>query len=79
MANSWGVATLNFDPPIRNAPQHGYAPISSPAFNGETIHNPVIFHKPEMKGRLLAGSVQYIDKPLKAMDIVFDVIEDMTE
>jgi hypothetical protein len=32
-----------------------------------------------MKARLLNGTIQYIDKPLRMTDIVFDVLEDLTE
>lgn len=78
VANAEGSAIVEFDPPIRNAPATDRSSITG-LHLGETIHNPVIFYKPEMKARLVAGTVQYIDKPLKAMDIVFDVVEDMTE
>jgi len=77
-ASKEGHVILEFDPPIRNAPvtDRMWAIGNT---SGETMHNPVIFHKPELKARLMAGTIQYVDKPLKAMDIVFDVVEDMTE
>jgi hypothetical protein len=73
-----GHALIEFDPPIRNNPIHA---ITVPAGNGdeETMHNAVVFHKPEMKASLLNGTIQYIDKQLQMNDIVFDVLEDLTE
>jgi len=73
-----GYAIVEFDPPIRNAPvtDRSYA-ISS--HEGETMHNPVIFHQPEMKARLVAGTIQYVDKAVKYTDITFEIIEDMTQ
>jgi len=73
-----GSAIIDFDPPIRNAPVPDRFPVLA-SFVGETMHNPVIFHNPEMKGRLLSGTIQYTDKPLRATDISFEVLEDMTE
>jgi hypothetical protein len=43
------------------------------------MHNPVIFDRPEMTARLLGGTVQYIEKPLQLTDVVFEVIEDLSE
>jgi len=75
-----GWAILEFDPPIRNAPTTDRSnTVVSANHLGETMHNPVIFHQPEMKARLVAGTVQYVDKPLKVTDIIFDVIEDLSE
>jgi len=73
-----GWAEIEFDPPIRNAPATDRSFITG-NHRGETLHNAVIFHQPEMKARLVGGTIQYIDKSIKAMDVVFDVIEDMTE
>jgi hypothetical protein len=73
-----GGAFIEFDPPIRNAPATDRSNITG-THRGETMHNPVIFHKPELKARLVAGTIQYIDKSLMTTDIVFDVIEDMIE
>ena len=73
-----GYALLEIDPPIRNAPIPSRT-AKTGSHSGQAMHNPVIFQYPEMKGRLMNGSIQYIDKPLKAMDIVFDVLEDLTE
>lgn len=73
-----GWVVLEFDPPIRNAP----VPDRSWAQQdhlGETMHNAIIFHQPEMKARLVNGTIQYPDAPLKSMNLTFDVIEDMTE
>jgi hypothetical protein len=78
VAHREGWAELEFDPPIRNAPVKDYSWIQQD-HEGETLHNPVVFHRPEMKARLVNGTIQYIDKPLKLTDIVFDVIEDLTE
>ncbi len=73
-----GSAILPIDPPIRNAPVTARSyPVSD--HKGQTMHNPVIFADPEMKGRLLGGTVQYIEKPLQLADVVFEVIEDLTE
>jgi hypothetical protein len=77
-ANREGSAILEFDPPIRNAPVPDRS-WRQQQHLGETLHNPVIFHKPEMKARLINGTIQYIDKPLKMTDIVFDVMEDLAE
>ena len=76
-ASREGSAILEFDPPIRNTPVTDRSWAQQDNL-GETLHNPVIFHKPEMKARLVNGTIQYIDKPLKSTDIIFDVIEDMT-
>jgi len=73
-----GYVELNFDPPIRNAPETNRSWQQS-GHLGETIHNPVIFHQPEMKVRLINGTIIYTDKSLKATDLNFDIIEDMTE
>jgi len=73
----WGV--LEFDPPIRNAPEPLLvAKNAATNFLGETMHNAVIFNNPEMTCRLVNNTIQYIEKPLKLTDIVFDVIEDLT-
>jgi len=77
-ASREGHITLSIDPPIRNLPMESYSVISGDHI-GETIHNAVLFHQPEMKGRLLASTIQYTDKPLRATDISFEVLEDMTE
>jgi hypothetical protein len=67
-----GHALIEFDPPIRNAPET--------IRDGEiTVDNPVIFHQPEIKARLVAGTIQYVDKAIKTTDINFDIVEDMTE
>ena len=71
-------ALLPFDPPIRNAP----VPMRSWAQQShlsETVHNPVIFADPEMKGRLSAGSVNYTEKPLQLFDVQFEITEDLAE
>jgi hypothetical protein len=73
-----GYAVLEFDPPIRNAPETDRSFVTG-SHLGETMYNPVIFTQPELKARLLAGTIQYVDKPLMATDIVFEVMEDMTE
>lgn len=73
-----GWAILEFDPPIRNAPATNRS-WNQGGHLGEAMHNSVVFYQPEMKARLLAGTVQYIDKPLRMSDIVFDVLEDLTE
>lgn len=73
----WGV--LEFDPPIRNAPESlaydnslgGHVPV--------TLHPIVIVHKPELTARLLGSTIQYVEKPLRFTDISFDIIEDLTE
>lgn len=72
-----GWAEIEFDPPIRNAPvtQRNRGSVSPPM----NLHGAVIFHRPEMKARLLNGTIQYIDKPLQMTDVVFDVLEDLTE
>jgi hypothetical protein len=78
VAHREGWAILPIEPPIRNAP----IPMKSDASGshaGDTLHNAIIFHKPEMKGRLMSGSISYSDKPLKMTDFTFEVIEDMTE
>jgi len=77
-AHREGYAILEFDPPIRNAP------VTDRSYNtgenlGETMHNLVIFHKPELKARLVAGTIQYVDKPLMATDIIFNIMEDLSE
>jgi len=77
IASREGWTNIEFDPPIRNAPVTDRSWRTSNHL-GETMHNPLIFHKPEMKARLLAGTIQYIEKPLQMTDMVFDVIEDMT-
>ncbi len=75
---SEGYVMLSFDPPIRNSPKTNRSQIG---FNhhGETLHNPVIFHKPEMKARLVNGTIQYTEKSLTLTDVSFEVFEDMTE
>jgi hypothetical protein len=73
-----GHAFIEFDPPIRNAPTANYSRFSG-GNNGHLMHPVAIFHQPEMKARLLGGTIQYIDKPLRMTDIVFDVLEDLTE
>lgn len=78
VANPEGSVIIEFDPPIRNAPVFDRSNIVG-GHLGETMHNPVIFHQPEMKARLMAGTIQYVDKPLMATDIIFEVVEDMTE
>jgi hypothetical protein len=72
-----GWAALEFDPPIRNAPvpQRRNTSANKP----ERIHPAVIFHNAEMKARLINGTIQYIEKPLRMTDVVFDVMEDLTE
>ncbi len=72
-----GWAILPFDPPIRNAPETDRN--SGEQGNlGETMHNPVVFDNPETTCRLVGSTIQYIEKPLKLTDIVFDIIEDLT-
>jgi hypothetical protein len=73
-----GWAILPFDPPIRNAPETMRMSGEQGNF-GDTMHNPVIFDNPEMTARLLGGTVQYIEKPLQLTDVVFEVIEDLSE
>jgi hypothetical protein len=73
-----GNVVIPFDPPIRNRPEYGRTEADF-NHNGETIHNPVIFHKPEMKARLVNGTIQYTEKSLTLTDITFEVLEDMTE
>ena len=76
-ASREGHALVSFDPPIRNEP---IAQMVRPGGEvDQTMHNAVVFHKPEMKARLLAGTVQFIEKPLRLTDIVFETIEDLTE
>jgi hypothetical protein len=72
-----GTATIYFDPPIRNAPQYGQRSVGTN--NKQLMPSAILFTSPEMKARLLGGTVQYIDKPLRMTDIVFDVLEDLTE
>ena len=78
-AHDEGWAVLEIDPPLRNSPtpQQNYE--GTAAAVPELVHNPVIFTDPEMKARLVGGTVQYIEKPLQLTDIVFDVIEDLAE
>jgi len=71
----WGV--LEFDPPIRNAPETQRS-VRYGTHLGETMHNAVVFDNPETTCRLVGNTIQYIEKPLKLTDIVFDVIEDLT-
>jgi hypothetical protein len=73
-----GWAILPIDPPIRNAPMTQRMDGEQQNF-GETMHNPVIFTNPEMQARLLGGTIQYIEKPLQLTDVVFEVIEDLSE
>jgi hypothetical protein len=73
-----GWAILPIDPPIRNAPETMRMSGEQQNF-GETMHNPVIFSNPELTARLLGGTVQYIEKPLQLTDVVFEVIEDLSE
>lgn len=73
-----GLGNIYFDPPIRNAPQTTRSAIADNFFC-ETMHNAVIFDRPEMKARLLGNTVQYIEKPLQMTDITFDIVEDLTE
>jgi hypothetical protein len=73
-----GTATLEFDPPIRNAPVNDRS-YATGAYNTETVHNAVIFSNPEIKSRLVGSTIQYIEKPLQLTDVVFDVIEDLSE
>lgn len=77
-SNKEGSAIAYIDPPIRNAPvpQQG---IQGSNFEGEMYHNAVVFDRPEMEAKLLAGTVQIIEKPLQMCDIVFEVIEDLTK
>jgi hypothetical protein len=78
VAHKEGWAILPIDPPIRNAPET--LRMTGEQQNlGETMHNPVIFDRPEMTARLLGGTVQYIEKPLQLTDVVFEVIEDLSE
>jgi hypothetical protein len=70
-----GHALIEFDPPIRNAPTPDFWYTAE----HRTVQPIAIFQKPEMKARLLNGTIQYIDKPLRMTDIVFDVLEDLTE
>jgi hypothetical protein len=78
IAHREGWAVLEFDPPIRNAPKTDRSQKIHDHL-GETMHNPVIFTNPEMQARLLGGTVQYIEKPLQLTDVVFEVIEDLSE
>ncbi len=73
-----GHAILEFEPSIRNAPTQDWYRANDDHIGG-CMHNPVIFHKPEMKARLVAGTIQYTDKALKATDINFSIIEDLAE
>jgi hypothetical protein len=73
-----GWAILPIDPPIRNAPETMRMSGEQGNF-GDTMHNPVIFSNPELTARLLGGTVQYIEKPLQLTDVVFEVIEDLSE
>jgi hypothetical protein len=78
-ANHEGWACAEFEPPIRNAPITGRSNDAPQVQHlGETLHNAVVFDRPEMKARLLAGTIRYTEKPLRMMDVTFDVIEDMT-
>ncbi len=77
VAHREGWAILPIDPPIRNAP------VTDRSFRiqshlGETMHNPVIFDRPELKARLVGSTVQYIEKPLQMTDVVFSVGEELT-
>lgn len=72
-----GRMAIEFDPPIRNAPATGASVNGGDHYAG-TLHNPVIFYKPEMKARLIDNTIQYIEKPLKLTDITFEVVEDLT-
>lgn len=73
-----GYARIQVEPPMRNVPTPSRS-YRQQSHLGETQHNAVIFADPEMKGRLLQSSVQYVDKPLRMTDVVFEVIEDLTE
>jgi hypothetical protein len=73
-----GWAELEFDPPIRNAPELERS-WGNQDNRGAWVHNPVIFSDPEMKARLLNGTIQYIEKPLQLTDVVFEVVEDLAE
>lgn len=78
VVNREGSVVLPIDPPIRNAPVTARS-WRQQSHLGETMHNPVIFDNPEMKARLVGGTIQYIEKPLQMTDIVFDIIEDLSE
>jgi hypothetical protein len=73
-----GTAVLNIDPPLRNVPATNRT-IASGLHRGMTAHNAIVFHQPELKARLVGSTIQYIDKALKSTDIVFSVVEDLTE
>lgn len=72
----WGI--MEFDPPIRNAPEPFMSPLFL-SFLGETMHNAVTFDRPEMKCRLIGNTINYTEKPLLLTDATFDVIEDLSE
>lgn len=74
-----GWAVLEIEPRIRNAPVTDRTNTFSTDHVGETMHNPVIFDSPEMTARIIAGTVQEIEKPLMMYDVTFDVLEDLTE
>lgn len=76
-ANFKGIALIEFEPPIRNSPAPDRS-LKGSGHLGESLHNIVIFHKPEMQARLLNGTIQFIEKPLQMTDVVFDIIEDLT-
>lgn len=80
IANREGWGVMEFDPPIRNAPQYQHAgPVAGTNFEGEKMHPVVVFDRPEMRGRLVGSTVQYIEKPLQLTDVVFEVIEDLAD
>jgi len=68
-----GNALAYFDPPIRNTPVTRRDRLSM------TMQNPVIFNQPELQARLIAGTIQYIEKPLQMTDVVFEITEDLTQ
>jgi hypothetical protein len=80
--NRDGTALLEFQPPLRNSPksiQFHEPSLGSANPSAGTVHNAVIFSNPEVRSKLVGSTIQYIEKPLQLTDIVFDVIEDLTE
>lgn len=77
-ANKEGWGVIEFEPPIRNAPVFERSNIFGDHL-GETLHPAVIIDNPELKAHLVAGTIQYTEKPLQLTDITFDIIEDLSE
>lgn len=70
-------AKIAFEPPLRNSPQEARE-VQSVSYDGGLIHNAIVFDRPELTGRIVGGTIQYVEKPLQMSDVIFTVVEDMS-